>query len=155
MTRFAFWDRFAGRFDSSALFIVLIMVKYNCCVPNCSNSWRNSPGLKFHTIPKDKEVRKEYKRLIRNVNLKEDSTRTRICGAHFPKGERMSRNQLPTIFPWKLLFIVHSILGNSISLLFHLSPPNFYCICSTSFSIWGHHLAFDTMHSIDLLRIQS
>ena len=76
------------------------MVKYNCCVPNCSNSWRNSPGLKFHTIPKDKEVRKEYKRLIRNVNLKEDSTRTRICGAHFPKGERMSRNQLPTIFPW-------------------------------------------------------
>ena len=103
MTRFAFWDRFAGRFDSSALFIVLIMVKYNCCVPNCSNSWRNSPGLKFHTIPKDKEVRKEYKRLIRNVNLKEDSTRTRICGAHFPKGERMSRNQLPTIFPWSSL----------------------------------------------------
>ena len=82
--------RVAGRFDSSALFIVLIMVKYNCCVPNCSNSRRNSPGLKFHTIPKDKEARKEYKRLIRNVNLKEDSTR--ICGAHFPKRERMSRN---------------------------------------------------------------
>ncbi|XP_068757544.1 uncharacterized protein [Montipora capricornis] len=79
------------------------MVKYNCCVPNCSNSWRNSPGLKFHTIPKHKEVRNEYKRLIRNVNLKEDSTRTRICGAHFPKGERMSRNQLPTIFPWSSL----------------------------------------------------
>ena len=51
--------RFAGRFDSSALFIVLIMVKYNCCVPNCADSWRNSPGLKFHTIPKDKEIRKE------------------------------------------------------------------------------------------------
>ena len=82
MTRFAFWDRFAGRFDSSAVFIVLIMVKSSCCVPNCSNSWRNSPGLKFHTIPKDKEVRKEYKRLIRNVNLKEDSTRTRTCGAY-------------------------------------------------------------------------
>ena len=104
MTRLAFWDRFAGRFDSSAVFIVLIMVKYNyCCVPNCSNSWRNSPGLKFHTIPKDKEVRKEYKRLIRNVNLKEDSTRTRICGAHFTNGQRMSRNQLPTIFPWSSL----------------------------------------------------
>ena len=103
MTRFAFWDRFAGCFDSSAVLIVLIMVKYNCCVPNRSNSWQNSPGLKFHTIPKDKEVRKEYKRLIRNVNLKEDSTRTRICGAHFPKGERMSRNQLPTIFPWSSL----------------------------------------------------
>ena len=93
--------RFAGRFDSSALFIVLIMVKYNYCVPNCADSWRNSPGLKFHTIPKDKEVRKEYKRLIRNVNLKEDSTR--ICGAHFPKGERMSRNQLPSFWVALLL----------------------------------------------------
>ena len=102
MTHFAFWDCFGGRFDSSALFIVLIMMKYNCCVPNFSNSWRNSdsPGLKFHTIPKDKEVHKEYKRLIRNVNLKEESTRTRICRAHFPKGERSKfRNQLPTIFP--------------------------------------------------------
>jgi len=55
--------------------------------------------LKFHTIPKDKEVHKEYKRLIRNVNLK-DSTRTRICGAHFQTLERMSGNQLPRIFPW-------------------------------------------------------
>jgi len=95
--------RFAERFDSSALFIVLIMVKCNCCVPNCADSRRNSPVLKFHTIPKDKEVRKECKRLIRNVNPKEDSTRTRICGAHFPKGERMSRNQLPSIWVALLL----------------------------------------------------
>ena len=100
--------RFAGRFDSSALFIVLIKVKYNCCVPNCSNSWRNSPGLKFHTVPKDKGVCKEYKRLIRNVNLKEDSTRTRICGAHFPKGERMSRNQLPSF--WVALLLEYLVL---------------------------------------------
>ena len=103
MTRFAFWDRFAGRFDSSAVFVVLITVKYNCFVPNSSNSWRNYPGLKFHTIPKDKEISKEYKRLIRNVNLKEDSTRKRICGAHFPTAERMSRNQFPIIFPWSSL----------------------------------------------------
>lgn len=76
------------------------MPKYNCCVPNCTNNWRNSPELKFHTIPKDVKVRKEYKRLIRNDSLKEDSVNTRICGAHFPDGERMSRTQLPTIFPW-------------------------------------------------------
>lgn len=76
------------------------MPKYNCCVPKCKNNWRNSPGLKFHTIPKDAEVRKEYKRLIRNDNLKENSTNTRICGAHFPAGERICKTQLPTLFPW-------------------------------------------------------
>ena len=64
MTRFAFWDRFAGRFDSSALFIVLIMVKYNCCVPNCSNSWRNSPGLKFHTISSNRAEKRLRMRAV-------------------------------------------------------------------------------------------
>ena len=108
MTRFAFWDRFAGRFDSSALFIVLSMVKYNCFVPNCSNSWRNSPGLKFHTIPKDEEVRKENKRLIGNVNLKEDSTRTRICGAHFPKGEECPEISFLQFFPGRVLRVQRS-----------------------------------------------
>ena len=76
------------------------MGKYNCCVPNCSNNWRNSPDLKYHTLPKDGRVRKEYVRLIRNTNLKESSINTRICGAHFSKGERMSRTELPSIFPW-------------------------------------------------------
>ena len=76
------------------------MGKRNCCVPTCVNSWRNFPGVKYHTLPKDKAVVKEYKRLIRNDNLKEFSANTRICGNHFPGGERMSRTQLPSIFPW-------------------------------------------------------
>lgn len=76
------------------------MGKHNCCVPNCVNSWRNSPGVKYHSLPKDKAVCKEYKRLIRNDNLKEFSANTRICGNHFPGGERMSRTELPSIFPW-------------------------------------------------------
>lgn len=76
------------------------MVNYSCCVPNCSNNWRNSPNLKFHALPSDEKVKKEYKRLIRNTNLREDAQSTRICGAHFPGGERMSRTQLPSIFPW-------------------------------------------------------
>lgn len=25
---------------------------------------------------------------------------TKICGKHFPEGERVCRTQLPTIFPW-------------------------------------------------------
>ena len=65
-----------------------------------TSSWRNSPGVKYHSLPKDKAVCKEYKRLIRNDNLKEFSANTRICGNHFPGGERMSRTQLPSIFPW-------------------------------------------------------
>lgn len=32
--------------------------------------------------------------------MKEKSKQTRICGAHFEGGERICRNQLPTIFPW-------------------------------------------------------
>ena len=76
------------------------MGKYNCCVPNCSNNWRSSPDLEFHTLPKDRRVRKEYVRQIRNTNLKESSINTRICGAHFPNGQRMSRTELPFIFPW-------------------------------------------------------
>ncbi|KAL9977585.1 hypothetical protein ACROYT_G015005, partial [Oculina patagonica] len=79
----------------------LSMGKRNCCVPNCANSWRNSPEVKYHCLPKDKTLLKEYKRLIRNDNLKEFSANTRICGNHFPGGERMSRTQLPSIFPWK------------------------------------------------------
>ena len=76
------------------------MGKLNCCVPNCVNSWRNSPGIKWHSLPKDKTILKEYKRLIGNETLKEFSPNTRICGLHFPGGERMSRTQLPSIFPW-------------------------------------------------------
>ena len=76
------------------------MVKASCCVPRCTNNWRNSPNMKFHTLPSDPKVLGMYEKLIRNANLKKDSSSTRICGAHFPQGERMSRTQLPSIFPW-------------------------------------------------------
>jgi hypothetical protein len=77
------------------------MGKFSCCVPNCTNNWRNSPNLKFHTLPGDLRVREEYVRLIKNDTLRVDAQNTRICGAHFPDGERMCRTQLPSIFPWK------------------------------------------------------
>lgn len=76
------------------------MVKASCCVPRCTNNWRNSPNMKFHTLPSDPKILGMYEKLIRNANLKKDSSSTRICGAHFPQGERMSRTQLPSIFPW-------------------------------------------------------
>jgi len=79
---------------------VVTMGKHNCCVPNCTNNWRNSPELKFHSLPNDPKVLADYKRLIRNDNLKVSSTSTKICGGHFPGGERVCRTQLPSIFPW-------------------------------------------------------
>ena len=51
-------------------------------------------------MPKDKATLKEYRRLIRNDALRESCANTRIWGDHFPGGERMSRTQLPSIFPW-------------------------------------------------------
>ncbi|XP_022784672.1 uncharacterized protein LOC111325184 [Stylophora pistillata] len=64
------------------------MGKRNCCVPTCVNSWRNSPGVKYHSLPKEKAVLKEYKRLLRNDNLKEISANTSICGNHISPGRR-------------------------------------------------------------------
>ncbi|PFX15140.1 THAP domain-containing protein 11 [Stylophora pistillata] len=76
------------------------MGKFSCCVPGCTNNWRNSPKKKFHTLPSDTKVRRLYEKLIRNENLKLNAQHTRICGDHFPDGERMCRTQLPSIFPW-------------------------------------------------------
>lgn len=76
------------------------MGKWNCCVPGCTNNWRNSPSLPFHRIPLNADIRVKYDRLVRNDNLKLSSSSTRICGAHFPGNVRAFVNQLPSIFPW-------------------------------------------------------
>ena len=33
------------------------MVKVGYCVPGCTNNWRNSPTMKFHTLPSDPKVK--------------------------------------------------------------------------------------------------
>ena len=77
------------------------MGKFICCVPGCTNNWRNSPNMKFHTLPTEPKVKRTYVRLIRNATLKKDAPTTRVHrGAHFPNRVRMSRNELPSIFPW-------------------------------------------------------
>ena len=65
------------------------MGKFSCYihVPGCTSNWRNSPNMKFHTLPTQPKVKKTYVRLIRNATLKKDALTTRICGAHFPNGE--------------------------------------------------------------------
>ena len=95
------WGCFGGR-HLLEFFVALCckMGKFSCCVPGCTNNWRNSPEKKFHTLPSDAKVRRLYEKLIRNENLKLNAQHTRICGDHFPDGERMCRTQLPSIFPW-------------------------------------------------------
>ena len=99
--RKASWGCFGGR-HLLEFFVALCckMGKFSCCVPGCTNNWRNSPEKKFHTLPSDAKVRRLYEKLIRNENLKLNAQHTRICGDHFPDGERMCRTQLPSIFPW-------------------------------------------------------
>ena len=73
---------------------------YNCCIPLCTNHSRKNRNLSFYRIPKDKSLRKEYTRLIRNKTLKLESSHTRICSAHFEGGKKKYSRQLPSIFPW-------------------------------------------------------
>ena len=53
----------------------------NCCVPGCLNNFRNSSGLQYYRIPKDRFLRKQYVHLI-------------IDG-----GKKLDRQHL-SIFPW-------------------------------------------------------
>ena len=68
------------------------MGKFSCCVPGCTNNWRNSPEKKFHTLPSDAKVRHLYEKLIRNKNLKLNAQHNRICGDHFPDGRKNVQN---------------------------------------------------------------
>ena len=68
---------------------LIIMGKFSCCVPGCTSNWRNSPNVKFHTLPTQPNVKETYVRLIRNATLKKDVLTTRICAAHFPNGENI------------------------------------------------------------------
>ncbi|XP_015757044.1 PREDICTED: uncharacterized protein LOC107336483 [Acropora digitifera] len=72
----------------------------NCCVPGCTNNFRNNPGIKYYRISKDEKVRRRCEILIRNATLKVKSDNTRICEQHFEGGIKKSRYDLPSIFPW-------------------------------------------------------
>ena len=72
---------------------------YNCCVPGCQNNFRNAPTLHYYRIPKDKDLRKTYKVILKNETLKVESENTRVCCEHFEGGEKC-RSHLPSVFPW-------------------------------------------------------
>ena len=76
------------------------MKPVNCCVPLCTNNFRNLMNLCFYCIPKDIQLQKKYVTLIRNQSLKLTLDNTRICSAHFDRGKKLSHNHLPSIFSW-------------------------------------------------------
>ena len=61
----------------------------NCCVPLCTNNFRNNSGLTFYRIPKEKSIRREYVCLIQNKNLKLECNSTRVCSAHWSGGKKL------------------------------------------------------------------
>ena len=72
----------------------------SCCVPLYTNNFRNSSHLSFYRIPKEKNIRRDYVRLLRNDSLKLESESTRLCSAHWTGGKKLSKNHLPLVFPW-------------------------------------------------------
>lgn len=74
--------------------------KVSYCVPYCSNNFRNNPSLHYYRIPRDRTIRKEYVRLLRNDNLRLESQNTQICSQHLEGGKKRDDKHLPSLFPW-------------------------------------------------------
>lgn len=75
-----------------------------CCAHDCSN--RRDPfdkSLKFHRIPADPDIRREWISRINRSDLRvEDVTSsTRLCSEHFYEGCRTSDQPLPVYFSHK------------------------------------------------------
>ena len=82
----------------------------SCWVPLCTNNFRNSPGLAVNRIPKARCIVRECVRLLRNVNLKLNADRTRICNPLVFLKVKLPQAHLPSAS----LFLVFS---------FHLHLP--------------------------------
>ena len=53
------------------------LFSYICCMPLCTNNFRNSPGLAFYRIRKVRRIQREYVLLLRNANLNLNCNSTR------------------------------------------------------------------------------
>ena len=53
----------------------------SCCLPLCTNNFKNSPCLAFYRVSQRQDVsmKREYVRLLRNAKLKLNYASTRIC----------------------------------------------------------------------------
>ena len=71
-----------------------------CQVVPCTNSFRSKQHLQYHRIPRTEKLRKSYQVLLRNETLKLHLNQTRVCSEHFEGGQKLSRQHLPSLFPW-------------------------------------------------------
>ncbi|XP_028514771.1 THAP domain-containing protein 6 [Exaiptasia diaphana] len=84
----------------------------HCSVPLCQNNRsKKTPGVTFHTFPKDKALKKQW-----IIKIKRDIGRnfainasTRICSKHFLPSQLkkslggktyLEKGAIPSIFPW-------------------------------------------------------
>ena len=73
---------------------------FNYYVLGCINSLTSKPHLQYYRIPRTEKLRKTYQVLLRNETLKLHSCQTRVCSEHFEGGQKLSRQHLPSLFPW-------------------------------------------------------
>ena len=69
-----------------------------CCVPLCTNKSNNSSDMRFYRLSREKSIRQKYHRLLCKGSF---SGNARVCSEHFENGAKLSRNHLPSIFPWR------------------------------------------------------
>ena len=72
--------------------------KTKCCVPQCNNNSVRNPELSFHKIPKNKDIKKKWFRVLKTKGLLNPLPNQKVCSEHFPNGKKTYENNVPTIF---------------------------------------------------------
>ena len=72
--------------------------KTYCCVPQCSNNSEKNPELSFHKMPKNKEIKRKWVRVLETKGLHNPCPNQKVCSEHFPDGKKSYENNVPTVF---------------------------------------------------------
>ena len=76
--------------------------KTQCCVPQCNNNSTRNPELSFHKIPKNKDIKKKWVRVLKTKGLLNPLPNQKVCSEHFPIGKKTYENNVPTVFQKQL-----------------------------------------------------
>jgi len=69
-----------------------------CCVPQCTNSSIRNPELSFYQIPKGKELKRKWHKILKTKGLLNIKQYYRVCSVHFPGGKKSYMHNIPTTF---------------------------------------------------------
>ena len=75
-----------------------------CCVPQCTNTSIRNPELSFYQIPKGKELKRKWHKILKTKGLLNIKQYYRVCSVHFPGGKKSYT--VCTIFQQHLLALV-------------------------------------------------